>query len=225
MPVPGSRILISSIGERGVPTVVARASRGAPGRVVRNSPSPMPNSCPDHSPRRSRSSNRAGGTFVPERITCVTDAVAAANPASSAMALKCPCPSRTWVARSLAISGRETSRSAVPRTRQAPALCGPWTAHTMPALWMTGIRWATRVSGVPAPRAGVGCGVVPVFGVQPGDHLGHAGRAAGELEDRHVLGVDPALDLLDGLAGGLRIRTGAQRLDRRSGGAARAAQD
>ena len=71
----------------------------------------------------------------------------------------------------------------------------------------------------PAPRAGVGGGVVPVFGVQPGDHLGHAGRAAGELEDRHVVGADVALDLLDDLAGGRQIRAGAQRLDRGSGGA------
>jgi len=57
--------------------------RGAAGRVVRNSPSPMPNSCPDHSPHRSSSSNRAGGTFVPDSTTWVTDAVAAANPASA----------------------------------------------------------------------------------------------------------------------------------------------
>ena len=113
----------------------------------------MPKSCPDHRPRRSRSSNSAGGTFAPDSTTCVNAAAAAANP-GCATAPKWPWPSSTWVARSRAMNGSDPSRSAVPSTRHAPTLCGAWTAQTTPALWMIGIRCATRVSGVhPHERA------------------------------------------------------------------------
>jgi hypothetical protein len=46
--------------------------------------------------------------------------------------------------------------------------------------------------------------------VQARDHLGHPGRAAGELEDGHAVGVEPGLDPLDGLARGAGVELGAQ---------------
>src|SRR6185437_9649944 len=58
---------------------------------------------------------------------------------------------------------------------------------------------------VPARGLGVGAGVVPVLGVQPGDDLGYAGGAAGELEHGHVVRVDAGLDVVDHLAGDVRV--------------------
>ncbi len=151
--VPGSRTRTSSSGESGVPTVVARAGRGAPGRVVRNRPSPIPNSCADHRPRRSSPSNSAGGTFAPDSTTCSNVRATASNAGWSG-APKWPCPSSTCVAPAAASSGSDSSRSAGPSTRAAPTLCGACTAQTMPALWITGMRCATRVPGVhPHDRA------------------------------------------------------------------------
>ena len=57
------------------------------------------------------------------------------------------------------------------------------------------------VVGTPAEERGVGPGVVPVLGVQARDQLRHPRGAAGELEDRDVVGVDPALDRLDASTG------------------------
>ena len=64
--------------------------------------------------------------------------------------------------------------------------------------------------GPPVPGSRVLGGVVPVLGVQPRDHLGHARGAAGELEHRDVVGVDGVLDLRDRPPRGLRVDVGAE---------------
>ena len=65
----------------------------------------------------------------------------------------------------------------MPRTRQAPTLCGPWTAPPIPALWMIGIRCATRLSGVSR---------------SPGSTIASAPGAAGhERADGYVPGGAP----------------------------------
>jgi hypothetical protein len=49
--------------------------------------------------------------------------------------------------------------------------------------------------------------------VQPGDHLRHPGGPAGQLEHRHVVGVDAGLDVVDDLAGEVGRGVGAEVLD------------
>ena len=127
----------------GVPTVVSLASPGESSRVTAKKPSAIPNSWPAQMPRFSICANRSGGTFAPDSTTRRTDPDRARDAVGDGPVVGVPDEyvrdlllDQQWQ-RCCGVGGSEDQAGA--------ALCGAWTPQTIPALWMIGMRWATRL--------------------------------------------------------------------------------